>query len=353
MRKKLLTCVLTSLLCTSLCFSNALPSYAASKAASVSTTASTKTGTVTCSSLNVRSGASTSYRKIGSLSYNEKVTIVSTVNGWYKIKYGSGYGYVSADYIKVSTTTSTKTGTVTCSSLNVRSGAGTSYRKIGSLSYNQKVTIVSTVNGWYKIKYGTGYGYVSAKYIKTSTSSSTQIKNLNRFLFVGDSFTYNIRKNIYANTDDAIIRAKGSVGADYWIRNFSQMPSNSSVKGVVLQIGINHLGESYNIRDTKTLIKKLRDKYTNKTIYVQRLFPVGHNYTDKNKYTAQREIKEFNSSIKSYCNSLKNVEYIDTTSGFIRSDGFLKYEDPEGVHISWQYFEKYYQNIENAVIKAI
>ena len=103
MRKKLLTCMLISLLCTSLCFSNALPSYAASKATSVSSTASTKTGTVTCSSLNVRSGAGTSYRKIGSLSYNQKVTIVSTVNGWYKIKYGSGYGYVSADYIKTST----------------------------------------------------------------------------------------------------------------------------------------------------------------------------------------------------------------------------------------------------------
>ena len=93
MRKKLLTCMLISLLCTSLCFSNALPSYAATKVASVSTTASTKTGTVTCSSLNVRSGAGTSYRKLGSLSYNQKVTIVSTVNGWYKIKYGSGYGY--------------------------------------------------------------------------------------------------------------------------------------------------------------------------------------------------------------------------------------------------------------------
>lgn len=286
MRKKLLTCMLISLLCTSLCFSNALPSYAASKATSVSSTASTKTGTVTCSSLNVRSGAGTSYRKIGSLSYNQKVTIVSTVNGWYKIKYGSGYGYVSVDYIK------------------------------------------------------------------TSSSSSKKLKNLNGFLFVGDSFTYNIRKNIYANTNNAIIRAKGSVGAGYWIKNFSQMPSNSSVKGVVLQIGINHIGESYNIKDTKTLIKKLRDKYPNKTIYVQRLFPVGHNYRDKNKYTAQREIKEFNASIKSYCNSLKNVKYIDTTSGFIRSDGFLKYEDPEGVHISWQYFEKYYQNIENAVIKA-
>ena len=230
MRKKLLTCMLISLLCTSLCFSNALPSYAASKATSVSSTASTKTGTVTCSSLNVRSGAGTSYRKIGSLSYNQKVTIVSTVNGWYKIKYGSGYGYVSADYIKTSSSSSTKTGTVTCSSLNVRSGAGTSYKKIGSLSYNQKVTIVSTVNGWYKIKYGSGYGYVSVDYIKTSSSSSKKLKNLNGFLFVGDSFTYNIRKNIYANTNNAIIRAKGSVGAGYWIKNFSQMPSNSSVK---------------------------------------------------------------------------------------------------------------------------
>ena len=65
-----------------------------------------------------------------------------------------------------------KTGIVTASSLNVRSGAGTSYSTIGSLKNGQSVQIVSTQGSWHKIKYGNGYGYVSADYIKVDSQSS-------------------------------------------------------------------------------------------------------------------------------------------------------------------------------------
>ncbi|MGL4569570.1 MAG: N-acetylmuramoyl-L-alanine amidase, partial [Clostridium sp.] len=96
-----------------------------------------KIGTVNASSLNVRSGASTKHSVIGSLGRNAKVEIVSTSNGWHKIKYKNGYGFVSADYIKVNSSTTNKpenkpeskpeaavkTGTVNASSLNVRNGA--------------------------------------------------------------------------------------------------------------------------------------------------------------------------------------------------------------------------------------
>ncbi|GAA0705147.1 hypothetical protein GCM10008904_12870 [Paraclostridium ghonii] len=129
------------------------------------------TGVVTASSLNVRSGYGSSYGAIGSLSKGAKVEIVESKNGWHKIKYNGGYGYVSGDYIKIdgSTTnppTATKTGTVTASTLNVRSGYGTGYGAIGSLSKGAKVEIVESKNGWYKIKYNGGYGYVSGDYIK-------------------------------------------------------------------------------------------------------------------------------------------------------------------------------------------
>ncbi|WP_334299730.1 SH3 domain-containing protein [Terrisporobacter sp.] len=40
------------------------------------------------------------YSKIGSLSKGTKVEIVESKNGWYKIKYKSGYGYISASYVK-------------------------------------------------------------------------------------------------------------------------------------------------------------------------------------------------------------------------------------------------------------
>lgn len=287
MRKKILTCMLVGMLSTSLCFSSMMPSDATSKTVSTSYATSTKTGRVTVSSLNVRSGASTKYKKIGSLSYNKAVTIVKIVNGWYKIKYNSGYGYVIDDYIRTS-----------------------------------------------------------------SNISAKETDDLDGFLFVGDSFTYNIKQNIYDNTDGAIIRAKGSVSANYWIKNFSKMPANSSkIKGIVLQIGVNGMGDKNNISNAKTLIKKLREKYKDKTIYVHRVFPVGTSYRYRNKYTMQKDIKSFNSSIKTYCSKLNNVKYIDATSGFINSSGYLKYADPEGLHISWQYFDKYYKNIENAVNK--
>ena len=155
-----------------------------------STTETVQTGTVKVSNaLNVRSGAGTSYSVLGSLSNGAKVEIVGTSGSWYKIKYGSGYGYVSKDYITVtssndtttkpettppSTGTTVQTGTVKVSnSLNVRSGAGTSYSVLGSLSNGAKVEIVETSGTWYKIKYGSGYGYVSKDYITVSSSNNT------------------------------------------------------------------------------------------------------------------------------------------------------------------------------------
>ena len=149
--------------------------------------ATIKTGTVNASALNVRSGASTSSSIIGSLNNGAKVEIVSTSNGWHKIKYKNGYGYVSADYIKVDSSNTgnpevkpeekpeatVKTGTVNASALNVRSGASTSSSVIGSLNRGAKVEIVSTSNGWHKIKFKNGYGYVSADYIKVNGSATS------------------------------------------------------------------------------------------------------------------------------------------------------------------------------------
>ena len=156
-----------------------------------------KTGKVTASALNVRSGAGTSYKVIGSLKNGSTVTIVETKNGWHKIKYGSSYGYVSSSYIKINSTSSNgsannsgntvrppsnsgstqKTGKVTASILNVRSGAGTSHKVIGSLRNGSTVTIVETKNGWHKIKYGSSYGYVSSSYIKINSTSSNGSAN--------------------------------------------------------------------------------------------------------------------------------------------------------------------------------
>ena len=157
-------------------------------------TTTTQSGTIKVNGvLNVRSGAGTSYSVIGSLSNGAKVEIVETSGTWYKIKYGSGYGYISKDYVTVSSssnsgsssndnnnsnsgnnTATTQSGTIKVSgALNVRSGAGTSYSVIGSLSNGAKVEIVETSGTWYKIKYGSGYGYVSKDYVTVSSSNNS------------------------------------------------------------------------------------------------------------------------------------------------------------------------------------
>lgn len=57
--------------------------------------------------------------------------------------------------------------------LNVRSGPSTSYSILGTLKYKESMEIVETANGWHKIKYNGGYGYVSASYVNTDGSFDT------------------------------------------------------------------------------------------------------------------------------------------------------------------------------------
>ena len=151
---------------------------------SSSTSTSSKTMYCTVSGLNVRSGKGTAYAAKGTLSYGEAVTVVDNSGYWYKIKYGSGYGYVSSKYLSSSKPSGSSTTPVsapsnkaktmycTVSGLNVRSGAGTSYASKGTLSYGQQVNVVNTSSYWYKIQYGSGYGYVGSSYLSSTKPSS-------------------------------------------------------------------------------------------------------------------------------------------------------------------------------------
>lgn len=69
---------------------------------------------------------------------------------------------VVAGATEVAPAEGTTTYYVTCRTLNVRKGAGTSYAKAGKLHRGDKVEVVSISNNWAKLANGT---YVSAKYI--------------------------------------------------------------------------------------------------------------------------------------------------------------------------------------------
>ena len=157
--------------------------------------ANSNEGTVTADALNVRSGPSTSYSITTKLYKGDKVEILETSNGWHKIKASNGkIGWVSGDYIKVSSgstsqpSTSTTKATVTATSLNVRSGAGTSYSVITKLSNGTVVDVLeSASNGWKKIKTSNGtIGWVSGSYLANGVVEQTSTPSTNKVQAVID-----------------------------------------------------------------------------------------------------------------------------------------------------------------------
>ncbi|MGE7717628.1 SH3 domain-containing protein [Priestia megaterium] len=143
--------------------------------------AESTTYTVTASTLNVRSGAGTNYASIGSVTKGQKLAVVSKSGSWYKINYNGRTGYVSSDYVQASGTTTpsaeSTTYTVTASTLNVRSGAGTNYASIGSVTKGQKLAVVSKSGSWYKINYNGRTGYVSSDYVQASGTTTPSAEN--------------------------------------------------------------------------------------------------------------------------------------------------------------------------------
>lgn len=146
---------------------------------------------VNTDSLNVRSGPSTSYSVLGKLKKGTKVYVISEASGWSKINYNGKDAYVSSRYLssisqnnnntsKPSTPESVKeTKEVNTASLNVRSGPGTNYSKLGNLKKGEKVGVLSESNGWSKINYNGRESYVSSQYLSKvaiNTPSTPDVK---------------------------------------------------------------------------------------------------------------------------------------------------------------------------------
>ena len=149
------------------------------------------TGTVTASSsLRLRSQASTSSATLAKAPKGTQVKVLEdAVDGWYKVDLNGTVGYMSAEYLTVTPTetkedeapveeakeaekseekaeeTKTLTGRVTAEVLNVRSGAGTKYSRVGKIYAGTVVTILAETDGWYQIDTDSVDGYVSAEYV--------------------------------------------------------------------------------------------------------------------------------------------------------------------------------------------
>ena len=139
--------------------------------------ASIGTGTVTASALRLRSQATTQSATLAYAPHSAQVTVLSAVSeGWYQVTYDGAIGYMSADWLDLDLSGSggsasdgaqeVRQGVVTDGPLNVRSGPGTSYDKVGALQAGDIVTVTGGEDGgWYAVTCGDVSGYVSAQYI--------------------------------------------------------------------------------------------------------------------------------------------------------------------------------------------
>ena len=176
-------------------------------------------GTITGSSVRMRSGASTSTSILTVMDKGTTVTVLGKFNDdWYNISYKGMTGCVSARYLKLVPKTETPAdptptpdpapsadlpvgvGVITGSSVRMRAGASTSTSILTMMDKNTAVSVFGKANdGWYHISYKGKTGCVSADYLKLDED--------NVFTAYGRSNDDNVHVRSNATTEGEIVDA--------------------------------------------------------------------------------------------------------------------------------------------------
>ena len=122
---------------------------------------------VDASSLRLRKEASTSAKIVDTAYRNEVVVILSKTGDWYKVLYDLQEGYMHSDYLDLESTENVELGygKVNGSNVNLRSGAGTSYKSVAKANQGDKAYIIGVDNGWYKVIYGEKICYIRSDFL--------------------------------------------------------------------------------------------------------------------------------------------------------------------------------------------
>lgn len=220
---------------------------------------SSRAGAVTVSSgyLNVRTSPSSSASKAASLQKGSYLTLMEKSGSWWRVEYAKGkFGYCHADYITLVAGTPTTVAT-NSGGLNVRSGPGTSYAKVGTVYKGEVVIVLSSASGWSRILYnGTKTGYVSTQYLSQQYPAvSLWVPNLKQmdsrwgsltlaesgktFAQIGCATTaiammesHRTGKTIYPNVMAESLRYTPS-GSVYWPDHYSVVTEGSGYLNVI------------------------------------------------------------------------------------------------------------------------
>lgn len=124
-------------------------------------------GFVNASGLNLRQQPSIGSPILATANSGECVVVLGVEGDWFHVNYNLQEGYMSAGYLTVSTVENAELGygAVTGSGVNLRSGPGTSYPAVGTVSYGEKCCIIGLNQGWYKVLVGSAACYIRSDYL--------------------------------------------------------------------------------------------------------------------------------------------------------------------------------------------
>ena len=233
--------------------------------------------TVTGNTLNVRADADTSAEKIGSTRKGAQFKYLGSKKDasgitWYRIQYTSSKtGWVISSYAKLSAASQTNATTEPTSSqtkatakttaaaktkyiiisgnpVNVRSGAGTSYEKIGSVSKGKKFKMLSSKKDssgklWYEIQYNAstkGWVMASLSYIEGTAQKKSSGKiayltfddgpSINTYKILDILDKYNVKATFfviyhsgYKKQYQAIVKRGHTIALHSYTHNYSKI----------------------------------------------------------------------------------------------------------------------------------
>ena len=193
-------------------------------------------GFVTATSLCLRQEPNTTSKILATAPRDECVVIISKVGQWYKVNYNLQEGYMHADYLNVKTARNAELGygKVTGSSVNLRSGPGTSYAVVGSVKKGDtSCYIIGLNNGWYKVITGSKICYIRSDYLEL-----TQIPYENKASSNSPKFFRLGNSTGVAPSPEALNGSSGSA-------NNSSAPQPSASGSQILAKAQQYLGAPY------------------------------------------------------------------------------------------------------------
>jgi len=178
------------------------------------TTADGNTYFITASELNIRDAASTNGNKVGTYTAGDKVVVTETSNGWGKTN--KGWISMQYAYKPGSTGTNTAKGIITGDGLNIRSGPGTGHDSVGNYTYGARVNILEQINGWGCTDKGwISMQYVYIDGTKGAEAGTGTVTGDNVNIRSGPGTAYAVVGSL-SEGDEVEILAQFLIGDSYW-----------------------------------------------------------------------------------------------------------------------------------------